>query len=158
RIFIDDYFKRYPELAREQLAAELIAWEYRVRRRWGDRPDHQAYLQRFSPYRTKLPQLLKEIDAELAAEFAPQDSILPKDPNSPKHAATAAIQAEPAGRPASPTVSVSTMLDAIRRHQLLDANQLKETEAELQTRFREPRLLARELVQRGWLSPYQVNY
>src|SRR5262249_61351824 len=42
-------------------------------------------------------------------------------------------------------------------NRLLTPAQLSEATLELQTRFPEPRALARELVQRGWLTPFQIN-
>jgi WD40 repeat protein/tRNA A-37 threonylcarbamoyl transferase component Bud32 len=52
--------------------------------------------------------------------------------------------------------SVAHLLDALRRHGLLEPRQLEEV-VRLQAVFPDPRLLARELVKRGWLTPYQVN-
>jgi WD40 repeat protein/tRNA A-37 threonylcarbamoyl transferase component Bud32 len=52
--------------------------------------------------------------------------------------------------------SVADLLDAVARSQLLEPGQLHEARGEA-ARFTDPRLLARELVQRGWLTPYQAN-
>jgi serine/threonine protein kinase len=52
--------------------------------------------------------------------------------------------------------SVASLLDALRQYRLLEREQLDEV-AQLQALCPEPRALARELIQRGWLSPYQVN-
>src|SRR5262245_36923315 len=47
RLCLEDYSRRFPELApTEQLSAELIGEEYRVRQRWGDRPKHTEYVSR----------------------------------------------------------------------------------------------------------------
>src|SRR4051794_11950241 len=47
---LEHYLARYPDLGSpEQLSVDLIGEEYRVRRRWGDRPDHAEYLERFAP-------------------------------------------------------------------------------------------------------------
>ena len=53
-------------------------------------------------------------------------------------------------------VTVAGLLDVLERHGLLTAEQLKEGRS-LQARLTEPRQLARELIQRAWLTPYQVN-
>ncbi|MBM4070701.1 MAG: hypothetical protein FJ271_17365 [Planctomycetes bacterium] len=44
-----------------------------------------------------------------------------------------------------------------RQHRLLEPSQLAEVEVQLVPRFREAKGLARELAQRGWLTPFQVN-
>ncbi|HEV3259295.1 MAG TPA: hypothetical protein VG013_20685, partial [Gemmataceae bacterium] len=56
-----------------------------------------------------------------------------------------------------PITSVANLVDILRQYQLLEPAQLDEVARTLQARFTEPRGLARELVQRGWLTPYQVN-
>ncbi len=53
--------------------------------------------------------------------------------------------------------SVAAFVDALRQHKLLEPSQLEELTGTLQTNFTDPRALAGELVQRGWLSSYQVN-
>src|SRR5262249_3091762 len=41
---LEDYVARYPDLGRlDSLALDLIAAEYRVRQRWGDRPTQAEY-------------------------------------------------------------------------------------------------------------------
>jgi serine/threonine protein kinase len=52
--------------------------------------------------------------------------------------------------------SVAELVDSLRGSRLLEPAQLQELPA-LETRFPEPKALARELVKRGWLTPYQVN-
>jgi serine/threonine protein kinase len=49
------------------------------------------------------------------------------------------------------------LLDALRRCRLLDGEQLREAAEVLSRRYPEPRALARELLQRGWLTAYQAN-
>jgi serine/threonine-protein kinase len=53
--------------------------------------------------------------------------------------------------------SVTAFVDCLSQHNLLKTTQLEEVTADLQRRFPEPRALAAELLQRGWLTPYQVN-
>jgi eukaryotic-like serine/threonine-protein kinase len=55
-----------------------------------------------------------------------------------------------AGSPTSLAVS-------LRELQLLSPAQLKELQQGIANRFPDPKDLARELVHRGWLTPYQVN-
>jgi serine/threonine-protein kinase len=52
--------------------------------------------------------------------------------------------------------SVSNLVEALRQSRLLEPAQQGELD-QLQSRFTDPRVLARELIQRGWLTPYQVN-
>ena len=52
--------------------------------------------------------------------------------------------------------SVGRLCEALRAGRLLEPAQFQELPA-LQVRFSSPRLLARELVRRGWLTPFQVN-
>src|SRR5690242_13671329 len=53
--------------------------------------------------------------------------------------------------------SSNNLVTALRDSRLLTPSQLNEATLELQARFPEPRALARELVQRGWLTPFQIN-
>jgi hypothetical protein len=53
-------------------------------------------------------------------------------------------------------VSTAGLVDALRAFRLLEAAQLEEFPA-LQARFADPAGLVRELVRRGWLTPYQAN-
>jgi serine/threonine-protein kinase len=55
-----------------------------------------------------------------------------------------------------PLDSVAGLLDALRQARLLTPAQLEEA-ARLQAQFPDPRALARELVRRGRLTPFQVN-
>jgi serine/threonine protein kinase len=52
--------------------------------------------------------------------------------------------------------STASLVDALRQYRLLEVAQLEEAMS-LQARFPEPKALARELIQRGWLTPYQAN-
>lgn len=66
---LDDYLVEFVELgALADLPAELIAEEYRVRHRWGDRPGHQEYTNRFGHRAGALGDALGEIDQELCDE------------------------------------------------------------------------------------------
>ncbi|MGE3806061.1 MAG: WD40 repeat domain-containing serine/threonine protein kinase, partial [Gemmataceae bacterium] len=66
---LEDYLAQFPELG-ANLPFELIAEEYRVRRLWGDRPEHTDYLQRFADRHVEVAEKLAAVDAELAAELA----------------------------------------------------------------------------------------
>src|SRR5262249_56780419 len=53
--------------------------------------------------------------------------------------------------------SATDLVQLLRSHQLLEAAATAEALRDLQARFPEPRALARELIQRGWLTAYQIN-
>jgi WD40 repeat protein len=53
--------------------------------------------------------------------------------------------------------SVATLIDILRSGRLLGPAQLDELERDLQSQFSDPRLLGRELVKRGWITPFQIN-
>src|SRR5262245_60506694 len=55
-----------------------------------------------------------------------------------------------------PTASNTSLVDALLQHRLLDAKQLEELSGRV-SHFPDPKALARELIQRGWLTPYQAN-
>jgi serine/threonine-protein kinase len=49
------------------------------------------------------------------------------------------------------------LVDALRKSQLLEPNQLDELRLALQPRYPDARALAGELIRRNWLTPYQIN-
>jgi serine/threonine protein kinase len=53
--------------------------------------------------------------------------------------------------------SARDFVETLRRGQLLEADQLSELNRTLPSRPGDPLALARELLQRGWLTPYQIN-
>jgi WD40 repeat protein/serine/threonine protein kinase len=57
-----------------------------------------------------------------------------------------------------PVESITNLVDTIRQHRLLTAMQMEELTQNLQGAFPDPRALARELLKRNWLSPYQINH
>lgn len=56
-----------------------------------------------------------------------------------------------------PNDSAVQLVQILARYHLLEPAQQRETADSLQGRIPEPRRLAHELIQRGWLTPYQVN-
>jgi serine/threonine-protein kinase len=138
---LEEYVVRYPLLGPvEQLSLPLIGTEYWARRRYGDGPAQQEYVARFGRHGPALLTELRRVDAELAAEQQPIANRTPA--------------ASPPG-PSSPTSAV--LVATLRGLPLLNAGQLDEVLTQLQPRLPEPRALARELLARGWLTPYQVN-
>jgi tRNA A-37 threonylcarbamoyl transferase component Bud32 len=71
RPLLEDYVARLERLGPlSRLPIELIGEEYRVRQRWGDRPDHAEYRRRFPPRADALLAELARIDDELNEEQA----------------------------------------------------------------------------------------
>lgn len=71
---LEDYVRILPELGLlEQLPIDLIVEEYRVRRRWGDRPNHAEFARRFPAQAPRLPAALQGIDVELEEEHVTQN-------------------------------------------------------------------------------------
>lgn len=63
---LEDYVQRLPMLeSSDQLPNEAIAFEYRVRHLWGDRPKHDEYFQRFAARQKELAAHLAAIDREM---------------------------------------------------------------------------------------------
>src|SRR5262249_25650025 len=54
-------------------------------------------------------------------------------------------------------VSVPTLIETLSRCQLLTGEQKDECVRELQRRFADHRELTKELLRRGWITPFQVN-
>lgn len=68
RLSLDDYAAECPELGVvERFPIDLIAEEYWVRHRWGDRPSHGAYRARFPEQAGALSVLLDAIDVAVGA-------------------------------------------------------------------------------------------
>jgi serine/threonine protein kinase len=57
-----------------------------------------------------------------------------------------------------PLASVAGLVKALREHRLLPAVHLDEVAGNLQGRFTQPQNLARELLQRGWLTQFQIKH
>jgi serine/threonine protein kinase len=69
-----DYVARYPLLGPvERLPVDLLVGEYYVRRRYGDRPTHEEYLERFGPLHPGLARRLRAVDDETAPARDPAD-------------------------------------------------------------------------------------
>lgn len=138
---LEEYAARFPELGGGAgLSLELIAEEYWVRCLWGDKPSAGEYLARFAQHGVKLRERLARVDQEVARETAPASSV-PHTPVAPEiRNATSAPHAE--------------LLNTMRRLALLTPEQLGALNA---NSYLNARALARDLLQRGWLTPLQAN-
>ena len=153
---LEEYVRRLPTLgSSNRLPLELIAWEYWTRHCWGDRPAHAEYAARFPELAAKLRVRLPRIDAELAEEFGkdqPPRVLNPARPHTLEPRKAAVFPAEPAS-----SISSEALMDVLGRFQLLSGKQLEELSQEVQHRAPSPRELAKGLLQRQWLTAYQVN-
>jgi serine/threonine protein kinase len=148
---LEQYVQKHPELGPlNQLSVELISGEYWVRQHWGDRPTHQEYVTRFPQQTSQLRDLLRQMDTRLATEFAAQspDELQRSPP---------AAGARPAAPPGRAPTSSTDLLNALRQLQLLSATQITALSREFPNST-DARTLSKELLNRGWLSPYQVNH
>lgn len=69
RPLLEDYLQCLQELGTlADLSEDLILEEYRVRNRWGDRPDHEQFCRRFEDRSQSLKTSLIEADRQLAFE------------------------------------------------------------------------------------------
>src|SRR5262249_38121049 len=145
---LEEYAVRFPEL---ELAEKLVSEEYWVRHLWGDRPDHGEYLARFG-HLLQLRAALGRIDGELRAEFASHGDRARNDPPPP------ATLVPGTGSVMNVSLTTASLLDLLKRYRLLDPAEAGAVDlAELQRRYAEPRALAKELLARRWLTPYQAN-
>jgi serine/threonine protein kinase len=68
---LEQYVKRIAQLGSlDSLPTELIAEEYRVRHRFGDRPSHAEYAARFPRHGRTVLNELSRVDADLRNEYA----------------------------------------------------------------------------------------
>jgi uncharacterized Zn finger protein (UPF0148 family) len=95
---------------------------------------------------------------------APEKVACPRCGASIKISAKAApAAAEPApatgARAGTATLprTAAGLVAALREHRILDPAQMEEVAGTLQARYPDPHALARELVQRGWLTAYQAE-
>ena len=144
---VDDYLKVYGMLGPvEQLPADLIAAEYRVRCWSGEPPGHEEYATRFPRQAVALRGLLAQIDGEMAEERARVERFVREAAPPPAEAV------------AAPVVASAALLEALKKHPLLRPGQLDELVREnAGARFPHAHALAQHLLERDWLTAFQVN-
>lgn len=130
---------------------DLIGEEFRVRRLFGDRPAHVEYGTRFAQHGAQLLATLAQIDGELDEEFSSKGRKL-----RPNLSAAERHSARPS-TPDRPVTSSTDLVCTLKTYGLLTPQCAEELERELQNCPCEPLALARDLLGRNWLTPYQVN-
>ncbi|HUE74306.1 MAG TPA: protein kinase [Pirellulaceae bacterium] len=84
---LEAYAGRLPVLGPvAQLPLDLVAEEYRVRRRFGDSPEAQEYFARFIHPRAELAAVLEAVNRELAEECLPVADPVHQAPRMVRHA------------------------------------------------------------------------
>jgi serine/threonine protein kinase len=155
-LLLEHYLAQFPELGRrEALSLDLIGWEYYARHYWGDCPAHTGYYERFGSRGAALQELLDEIDRSRAAELAAAQRRKPQAPRPDRPGPAA-----PPERPHEDTVvrTATDFLELLRRYSVLRQGQLAEIERSVSSgRYADSHELARDLLDRGSLTPYQVN-
>jgi WD40 repeat protein/serine/threonine protein kinase len=81
---VEDYVARWPDFG--PVSLDLIAEEYRVRRRWGIGFDQAEYARRFPEQIVVLAPLFQEIDAELSQRSAASANTAVLDQSAPNEA------------------------------------------------------------------------
>jgi WD40 repeat protein/serine/threonine protein kinase len=149
---LEDYVVRHPALGPiDGLPLELIVEEYRVRRRWGDRPEEQEFARRFPQHGAELLQALRQADQSLDTDFA-GSAVVSASPASSSGGRTAITQI------IEPLTSVSAALEVLRETGILTMPQLNQLIMEdLQGKYADAAALAQELGTRGWLNQYQID-
>jgi len=75
--FVEDYAMRFPSVLNNALfPIDLIAEEYRTRKRWGDHPSPSSYVERFPDQSLVIKEALKAVDLELSSRQSFNDTQL----------------------------------------------------------------------------------
>ncbi|MBL8797795.1 MAG: protein kinase, partial [Planctomycetia bacterium] len=143
---LEDYLARFPELSVRDFAP-LLAWEYRARHRWGDRPAHDDYARRFPQHAAQLADLLSRIDTELAREFSASRRLSSRTRPAP----ASTVKSAPVA------LSRDELIETLRQTAILTADQLDAVTAALPARNLAPEALVAELRNRGWLTVFQTQ-
>jgi serine/threonine-protein kinase len=138
----EGYLARYPELGQDRKATlDLIVAEYEIRRRREPGLAAEGYLQRFPPYAA-------ELASRLVASSNFPGGISARAPGSSLQGLVEL--------PAAPVATAAELAHLLEKFRLLPPGQNGALSRLRQSRA-EPRALARELLERGWLTPFQVN-
>jgi len=142
---LEDYARCYPALGSvEELPEGLIVTEYRARHRWGDKPAHAEYLERFLGRADALGPALKAADEALAAE-----TTVPR----PAASAASGAQRQLAAIP------LEAFVTNLTESGLLAAEEVSEFQQTLPPEQQpcDGQTLARRLVEAEKLTPYQAE-
>jgi tRNA A-37 threonylcarbamoyl transferase component Bud32 len=144
---------------RRAALVELVRTDLEYRLEAGEPARAEDYLQRYPELAADRPAALDLIAREYELRRPHEPRLTPDDylGRFPQYRAELSARLRPAAGPAAPSPdSVAALGAVLRDSQMLERAQLEELTV-LQGRFAEPRGLARELLQRDWLTAYQVN-
>ena len=103
---LEDYLRRFPEVGpAHRLTVEMVAEEYRVRRRWGDDPAHEQYFARFPQHMPRLAAALARVERETGAPGAGDTTV---SPDTDVALALSDMPAPPASSAVRPAVVASS--------------------------------------------------
>ena len=148
RPLLSDYAARYPAVGSpEQWPSALIAQEYRVRQKWGDRPGREKHLRQFPSRIADLTPRLIEIDAEMQSDENSLPSISPGASRST------------GGDRAAPAPTLEQFVQTLTRSGLLSDTEVSAFLAARPPEDRPPdaESLARELVREKKLTKFQCR-
>jgi serine/threonine protein kinase/Leucine-rich repeat (LRR) protein len=143
---VETYLERFPDLAGDRsFVLDLITVEYQQRRR---REPHLA----LDEFRQRFPDHAQELDALRRVDDRDQGTWT-------NELGVTGYASGPSSVPATaaPVISVADFITALRRHSVLEPAQLQELARKLQARYADPKALGKELLQRGWLTPFQIH-
>jgi serine/threonine-protein kinase len=139
---VEGYLARYPELAEERsVVLDLITAEFALRCRRESGLAVEVYARRFPAY---AEDLFLRLQPSSRSVLEPGRPIL------------LGSQFGAETPPPVPVHSIAGLVEAIDVYRLLPPEQRAELTG-IQGAFSEPQALARDLLQRGWLTPLQIN-
>jgi serine/threonine protein kinase len=158
---LEQYRDCFPELRLDDAGAvDLIAEEYRVRMRWGDRPALAQYLDRFPESSGLLRTVLQWVDADLRGE--PEQAAASPSVAERIGAETIPLPLRPSSSSApvqhgQPPASADELLRHLLASRLISPAGLSELRSVVsgETPPLQMHELAKELVHSGWITEYQ---
>lgn len=138
---VEHYLQRFPELSGDpDVLLDLLAVEYRGRRRAETAGIRTEYGERFPHLRERLLERLEGVEAD--SGIGGMDTA----------AAAAAQKAGPVAE------SVRRFVEVLQEHQMLGPAELDQVRDQLQSRHADAQSLAQELLRRGWLTRFQLGF
>ncbi len=158
---IDDFLSPADPKPR-RLVIELIHADLELRHKGGESVRVKGYLQRYAELahdtRAVVDLLVREFDLRRRREPSLGiDDYRRRFPRLHNELAGRIAPGTPARAPTNaPIDNVEALSLLLRQGAILEQPQVEEL-AKMQGRFTEPKALAKELLQRGWLTPFQIN-
>jgi serine/threonine-protein kinase len=146
RLQVEAYCQKEPVLrTTPEALLDLICGEIVLREEFGQQPCLDDYLRRF-------PHLADDLRVQFDVHRAIQSGAF-----TPTEGATQPAQAIPVAGRSAASWTASSFLDSLRAWRLLEPAQAALLGRDLLAGQSDARTVARDLLQRGWLTAYQVN-